>query len=196
MTTAAPETIRLPEPGSGMVVGLQPDEFLFAGAKVTVEVREQVDREQAARAIGIARANGTVRFGKEDKQVSWTPAADLAPGRHLLEIGPLISATGKEISTPVAIPFQFVASNAKIPSTVAVESMVRIRITARGIERLPLYEPVRGKYVEIMKATDRRTGRPVTLAFDEKGGRVDATRMLQEHEAGIAKRLGKLHEHL
>ncbi|MGH2805837.1 MAG: S8 family serine peptidase, partial [Actinomycetota bacterium] len=42
----------------------------------------------------------------------------------------------------------------------------------------------------------RRTGRPVTLAFDEKGGRVDATRMLQEHEAGIAKRLGKLHEHL
>ncbi|MGH2734959.1 MAG: hypothetical protein ACRDKZ_05220, partial [Actinomycetota bacterium] len=193
---AAGEILRLPEPGSGMLVGVQPDEFLFPGAKVNVQTATPMDKLMALRAIGTSRADSIVKFSSDAKRATWSPAKNLQPGRHVLKIGPLVSADGKEIVGEVAIPFQFVQTAAKIPPAVTVESMVRLRMSSKGAQRLSLFEPGRGKYVELMKCVDRRTRRRVSLAFDETGRRVDADRMFQKLEATRAKRLGKMHEDL
>ena len=197
-TTAAPtaRTLRLPGSGRGMVVGLQPDEFLFPGSKVTVQTKVPVDKVMALRSIGTSKADDVVRFSSDATRATWTPAETLRPGRHVLQIGPLLSSEGKEITGEVSVPFQFVETAAKIPSTVRVESMVRLRMSSRGAERLPLFAPVRGRFIEMMKGVDRRTNRPISMAFDETGRRLDANRLLRRAEASRAKRLGKMHEDL
>jgi Subtilase family len=197
-TTAAPtaRTLRLPESGLGMLVGLQQDEFLFPGSKVSIQTRVPVDKLMALRAIGTSKADDVVRFSSDATRATWTPAESLRPGRHVLQIGPLLSSEGKEITGEVSIPFQFVETAAKVPSTVRVESMVRLRVSSKGAERLPLFAPVRGRFIEMMKGVDRRTGRPISMAFDETGRRLDANRLLRRAEASRAKRLGKMHEDL
>ena len=67
------------------------------------------------------------------------------------------------------IPFVVADSNAKVRSNVRVQSIVRLRVNGVATERLPLDEPTTGKYVEVMKAIDRNTGKPTELAFDERG---------------------------
>jgi hypothetical protein len=83
-----------------------------------------------------------------------------------------------------------------VPAEVAVESMVRLRLTANGFRRLPLYTPSRGKYVDVMKGVNRKTGAPVALAFDQAGKRVDVDGVLKGIERKRAARLGKLDERL
>jgi hypothetical protein len=189
--------IKIPEAGAGVrVVGLQPDEFLFLGSRVSVETDVPMDRLFALRGIGVAKGDGSVKFSREGNRATWSPPESLPAGRHILQIGPLISESGKEITSGVSIPFQFVRSAAPIARGVAIESMARLRVEAGGTRQLPLYGTVRGRFLELMKGTDRRTGRPVALAFNESGERVDADRILGELEAAQTKRLGKLHEDL
>jgi hypothetical protein len=197
-TTRAPDlVIKIPEAGGRIrVIGLQPDEFLFPGSKVSVETDVPMDRVFALREIGVAKGDGAVSLGRNGNRATWSPPEALPPGRHVLRIGPLISESGKEITSGVSIPFQFVPSTAPIPRGVAIESMVRLRMGVKGNPRLPLHQSVRGRYLDLIKGTNRRTGRPVALAFDETGERVDADRLLTEMEAVRAKRLGKLHEDL
>jgi hypothetical protein len=197
-TAAGPtaRTLRLPESGRGMLVDLQPDEFLFPGSKVAIHTREPLDKPMSLRAIGTSRADGAVRFSSDATRATWTPAKSLRPGRHVLQIGPLLSSEGKEITGEVSIPLHFVETAAKIPTTVTVESMVRLRLSSRGAKRLPLFAPIRGRFIEMMKGVDRRTGRPISMAFDETGRRLDANRLLRRAETSRAKRLGKMHEDL
>jgi hypothetical protein len=189
--------IRIPELRSGMkLVGIQRDEFLFPSSSVTVEMPTAMDAEAAQRAIGVAREDNAVKVAPQGKKATWSPSDALPPGRHVFQVGPLLSKSGDEIAPEVAIPFQFVQTAAKVPRDVAVESMVRLRITANGPERLPLYMPTRGKYIEIMKGVNRRTRAPVSLAFNEQGRRVDDSRLLKQAEQARAKRVGKLNEDL
>jgi Subtilase family len=189
--------IRIPELRSGMkLTGIQRDEFLFPSSSVVVEMPTAMDAEGAQRAIGVERADNVVKVGPQGKKATWSPSDSLLPGRHVFQVGPLLSRSGEEIAPEVAIPFQFVPTKARVPRDVAVESMVRLRLTNNGPERLPLYAPARGKYIEIMKGVNRRTRAPVALAFNEQGRRVDDTRLLKQAEQARAKRIGKLDEPL
>lgn len=187
--------IQIPDVRSGVkLVGLQRDQFLFPGSTVTIEAPAPLDADAARRSIGVARADNAVKVAR--RRATWTPPADLPPGRHVLQIGPLISTDGKQMSGAVSIPFNFVRSAGRVPDTVAIESIVRVRVTANGPQRLPLAGTPRGKFLEIMKGTDRRRSAPVSLAFNERGRRVDADRVLRDAEQARAKKLGKLHEQL
>jgi hypothetical protein len=108
-TTRGPDVvIKIPEAGAGVrVSGLQPDEFLFPGSKVSVETDLPMDRLFALRGIGVAKGNGSVRLSKGGNRATWSPPEDLPAGRHVLQIGPLISESGTEITSGVSIPFQF-----------------------------------------------------------------------------------------
>ena len=189
--------IRVPELRSGVkLIGLQRDEFLFPRSTVVVQTPAAMDAEAAQQSIGVERAANVVKVDAQRKRATWTPPDDLAPGQHVLQIGPLLSSKNGELSPEMAIPFQFVDSNARIPADVAVESMVRLKITARGVQRLPLFELVRGAYIEVVKGVNRRTQAPVKLAFDQTGKRVDETRALKELEKKRTAKLGKLDEAL
>jgi hypothetical protein len=189
--------IRVPELRSGVkLIGLQRDEFLFRDSTVVVQTPAAMDPEAAQQSIGVERADNVVKVDKQRKRATWSPPDDLSAGPHVLQIGPLLSSSNGELAPEMAIPFQLVDSAARVPKDVAIESMVRIKLTANGSERLPLFEHVRGKYVEVMKGVNRRTRTPVALAFDENGKRIDSTRLLKQLEKKRAAKLGKLHEDL
>ena len=189
--------IRVPELRSGVkLIGLQRDEFMFRDSVVVVQTPTAMDAEAAQRSIGVERADNVVTIERGRKRATWSPPDDLPAGPHVLQIGPLISSSNGELAPEMAITFQLVDSDARVPKDVAIESMVRLKPTANGMERLPLFEPVRGKYIEVMKGINRRTKAPIALAFDETGKRVDETRLLKQLDKKRAARLGKLHEGL
>jgi hypothetical protein len=179
---------------SGVSVDLRRDEFLLPRSTVTIETRAPMEPDEARKAIGVPKVDNVVKVSRDGKQATWSPPEDLPPGRHVLQVGPLLSKSGEEIAPRIEIPFHLVDSGARIPGRVAVEGMARVQLTTG--RRLPLGGPSRGKYVEMVKATDRKTGAPVPLAFDETGKRVNADRILRDQERERAKRLGKLHEDL
>lgn len=187
---------RIPLRGSGVEIGLQPDEFLFPGSTVTVETEAAMDAEVARRSIGVVRSGNVVKLGRDRRSAAWSPPADLPPGRHTLQVGPLASEKRAELGPAIALPFHFVRSQARVPAGVAIGTVVRARVTGETVERLPLGEPPRGSYVEFMKGTDRRSGAPVALAFDETGKRVNEATLLRKVQRARAARLGKLHEDL
>jgi hypothetical protein len=166
---------------------------VIPNSAVVVETPKAMNAEAAQRSIGVERADNVVKVDAQGKRATWSPPDDLPLGLHVLQIGPLLSKSGGELAPEMAIPFHLVESAARVPSDVAIESMVRLRFTANGPQRVPLYEPVRGKYVEVMKGVNRRTHAPVALAFDETGKRVDESRLLKDFERKTAARLGKLH---
>jgi Subtilase family len=187
---------RIPVPGAGVEIDLRPEEFLFPRSTVTVATKKPLDAEAARRAIGVARAANAVKVGRERTTAVWSPPPDLPPGRHIFQVGPLLSADGKEVEPALQIPFHFVRSQARIPAGVAVGSFVRASVGAEDLERLPLGTTAGGPYVELVKGTDRSTGAPVALAFDENGRRVNEVRILRGLERVRAARLGKLDEAL
>jgi Subtilase family len=176
-------------------VGLHRDEFLFANSAVIVETRPPMDPREARKAIGVLKSNNRVTVSKDGRRATWAVPEDLPVGRHVLQIGPLLSNAGGEIGPKQAIPFQLVRSRARIPRRVAVESFLRAQLTGSG-RRIPLGVRSQGKYVEFVKASDRRTGAPVALAFDETGRRVNSDRILRAVERERSASLGKLHEDL
>ncbi len=189
--------IRVPELRSGVkLIGLQRDEFLFRDSTVVVQTPAAMDAAAAQQSIGVERADNVVKVDRPRKRATWSPPDDLPAGPHVLQIGPLLSSSNGELTPEMAIPFQLVDSAARVPKDVAIESMLRFKLTANGPERVPLFESVRGKYIEVMKGVNRRTLAPVALAFDETGKRVDETRLLKQLEKKRAAKLGKLHEDL
>ena len=189
--------LRVPELRSGVkLIGLQRDEFLFRDSNVIVETPAEMDPEAAQRSIGVERADNVVKVDRQRRRATWSPPEDLPAGTHVLQIGPLLSSSNGELTPEMAIPFHLVDSAARVPRDVAIESMTRLKLTANGPQRLPLFEPARGRYIEMMKGVNRRTQAPVSLAFDERGKRVDETRLLKELERKRAGRAGKLHEDL
>jgi hypothetical protein len=189
--------IRVPEPSPALKsIAIQPDEFLFPGSSVVVETTRPMDAELAQQSIGVAREDNAVKVASTGRTATWTPPEDLTPGAHLLQVGPLVSTDGDQLNQGFAVPFTFVDSGARIPKQVAIESFARLRVTAGGLERVPLGTPTRGKYVELMKGVDRKSGTPVSLAFDESGKRVDELRLLRKFEKARAAKTGKLNADL
>ena len=87
-------------------------------------------------------------------------------------------------------------SRAKVPANVRVENITRLRVNDFSTERLSAHARPAGKFIELMKAVDRKSGAPVTLAYNEAGRPVDAERLLRQVEEKRARKFGKLHESL
>src|ERR1044072_2084428 len=181
----------------GMKVSIVPNEILFPRATVAVEAPSALDAEAAQGGIVVQGQRGTVALGRAGRLASWSPEADsLPPGQHCLVVRGLLSRSGKSLPGDRQIPFFVTDSVAKVPGRLRVESMVRLRVGALEAERLSIDRRPRGRYIEIMKASDRKSGAPMALAFDQSGRRVDAERLLRRMQAARAKKFGKLQESL
>ena len=103
----------------------------------------------------------------------------------------------KRISAGGRIRFGLVRSAARVPANVVVESMTRVRVDRWQVQRLSLFDDrPQGKFVELMKTSDRKTGKPRTMAFDSSGERVDPDAMMADILSARVKRFGKLDEDL
>jgi hypothetical protein len=128
---------------------------------------------------------------------TWLPEGQsLSPGQHLLYVSGLQTRRGEGIPAEKTIPFFVTDSVAKVPARLRVESISRLRIGELDVERLPYDRRPDGRFIELMKASDRKSGAPIALAFDQAGRRVDETPVLERIQRARARRFGKLHESL
>jgi Subtilase family len=177
-------------------INLVPDEILLTGAKVVMQTAEPVDRDRVERAVGVRGLPGTLQVSRDRKRVTWTPSDAAVPGLYEFAVDELTSGD-KRVSTGGRIRFGLVRTAARVPANVVVESMTRVRVDRWQVQRLPLFDDrPQGKFVELMKTSDRKTGKPRTLAFDASGERVDLDAMMADILSARVKRFGKLDEDL
>jgi hypothetical protein len=179
-----------------LAVNVTANEVLFPGASIVVEARRALDRRSAQGGIVVHGVRGNVRVSRRGRVATWSSEEDLAPGHHLLLVGGLLTDKGRAIPETLSVPFFVTDSVAKVPSTLRVESLSRLRIAEFGTERLPSNRRPDGRFIELMKASNRKSGAPVDLAFDQSGRAVDADRIFQRLLRARVKRFGKLHETL
>lgn len=177
-------------------ITLVPDEILLTGAKVVMQTTEPVDRERVERAVGVRGLAGTLQVSRDRKRVTWTPSDTARPGWYEFAVDELTSGD-KRISAGGRIRFGLVRSAARVPANVVVESMTRVRVDRWQVQRLSLFDDrPQGRFVELMKTSDRKTGKPRTMAFDSSGERVDPDAMMADILSARVKRFGKLDEDL
>jgi Subtilase family len=174
-------------------VDLVRDEILTRRPTVEVDVPANADPDLVRRAVGVLGADGSVRPTRRKGRYRWTAGDELAPGRHVLVVEPLADGRSRRLTDAVEIPFLVVATRAELPGRVRVESFTRVRLGSDGPVRLPTGTLPRGDYLDFVKATDRRSGEPVALAFDQDGREVDGEALLEEHLTGLAAKRGKVH---
>ncbi len=178
-------------------VNLLPGELIWPRSRVVLKSPRALDPEHVRRAVGVRDVPGTVSIDRSGTRVTWRPNDDPEPGWYRFQIDALVSRRGQQVSPGGDIEFGLVRSAARVPSEVAVEHMVRLRVGPLGLTRIDHFDPSpRGKYVELMKASRRASGAPVALAFDETGARIDADALLDGIAVARAKRFGRLHPDL
>ncbi len=181
---------------AGLSVSMRPDEIVVGDVVISIKSPVALDAEQARRGIGVSGVDGLVRVEDGGRHVVWRPRNPLAPGRYTLVVGELASLKGKSISQEETRRFTVVSSRARVSSSVAVESMVRLRIQGERTQRLSLFEQPSGSFIDVIKGSRRETGAPVALAFDQRGKPVDSDKLLAQVEVARVRRYGKLHPSL
>lgn len=169
------------------------DEIFTARPTFTVDVPAEADPDFVARAVGVRGVDGKVLATRGKGRYRWSPTADVPPGRYTLVVEALVNKASRRVSEALEVPFSVVATLAKVPERVRMESFARVRLTAEGVERLATDSLPKGEYIDFVKAADRRSGEPVALAYDQSGKPVDGEARLLEHLKAQGAKLGKLH---
>lgn len=177
-------------------VSVSPNEILFPESKISVNVDSPLNPEYAQSAITVRDQLGQIQLSNMDQTASWVPETPIAPGQHTLIVGELITKTGEKITGAMEIPFFVTDSVSKVPSDLRVENMTRLRAQNLDIKSLPIDRRPSGKFIEIIKASNRKTGAPIELAFDENGGSIDSQDIFMDIMKNRIRKFGKLHESL
>jgi hypothetical protein len=179
-----------------LTVSIAPNEIVFPNVSITIESRQPLDPESAQGGIVLKEMRAKVRMSRGDRMATLRPDEMLVPGHYTLLIGGLLNKKRQGIGEEFQIPFFVTDSRAKIPATTRVESMQRLRMHDLGTESLPCDRRATGKFVEIMKASSRKTGAPIELAFNERGRKVEPNRIFKRILENRVRKFGKVHETL
>jgi hypothetical protein len=169
------------------------DEIVLAKPQISFVVPRKADPTELGRRAGVSGVDGRVQPTRARNTFRWSPNKEMAPGRYKFVVEPLVDSKHRRISAAVEIPFTVVATKARITSRVRIESFSRIRFGDSGPERLDIEAVGSGKFTEFVKAADRRTGKPVELAFDQEGKAVNGERIVRDYEQALAKKQGRIH---
>ncbi len=174
-------------------VSVEPYEIVLGSPRLEVRAHAPLDPETARGALGLGQHHLTVALSDDGRTVTAIPDDDLPPGPHILTVDELVSTTGRRLGDRLGVPFFVSDSVAKVGSSLRIETLVRLRVERLGTVRLP--EPARpdGPFIEIMKAVDRRTGKPVELAFDQDGARIDPDEVFARIVRDRQGTFGKMH---
>jgi hypothetical protein len=177
-------------------VNLNPYQVMFPGESIVLDSKVRLDARSLQGSVSIPSQKGLVKLSKDGRRAVWQPGKEPAAGWHFLSVGELLTAKGEKLSVNSNIPFFVTDSKARIPGNLAVESMVRLKVNDLSAERISAHSAPRGKFIEIMKAADKKNGKPVELAFDENGRKVNAAAILDKLERNRNEKYGKLHPSL
>ena len=141
--------------------------------RISVEFGRNVTATALHRLVMVRGQQGKCRVASSGRNVTWSPVGQLQPGNHMLLVSGVPSKKYGHVTEPIENPFLVVESKSRIRRNVIVESFVRLAGGRRALRRLSPFKKPRGKYHELIKARDRATGAPISLAFDASGGRID-----------------------
>jgi hypothetical protein len=179
-----------------LTVSITPNEILFPSSEIIIQSREPLDAKTAQAGIVVRGVRGRVQLARGGRSASWSPNETLKPGHHTLFVRGLQTKRLRGLADDLTIPFFVADSPAKVPANVRVENITRVRIGNLASERLSAETRPKGKFIDTLKATNRKTGAPIALAFNESGRPVDAERAFKQLEQRRFKKFGKLHETL
>jgi Subtilase family len=174
-------------------IDLVRDEILTTRPIFTLDVPASADPQIVSRAVGVLGVDGQIRSTRVKGRFQWTPRGDIPPGRYCLVVEALVNRASRQISQSMEIPFSVVATAAKLPDKLRIESFVRLRLSGNGVERLRTDSLPEGEYIDFIKAVDRRSGEPLALSLDRNGRQVDGEAQLAKHEKVQAAKFGKVH---
>jgi hypothetical protein len=194
--TKATRTRRAAAPAKAPRTSIEPHEIVFSGTLIELTSSEPLDPESAGRSIQLQGHRGQVHLQSGGRCARLEPEGGLPHGHQTLIVGELVSKDGRRIADGHVVPFYVTDSVAKVDPNLRVESIVRLRVGTLDTQRIPAHQRPKGTYVEFMKAVDRRSGRPVDLAFDQDGRPVDRQAILQKIDEARAREFGKLHPSL
>ena len=178
---------------SSIRVSVRPYEVVFGAPRLQVLARLSLDPAIAKGAIVLDSGPSAIVLSNRKRTATVTPIGESEPGWHSLTVGELVSATGKRLTTSFVVPFFVSDSRAKISSDLCVQSLIRLRIERLGSVRVSSAQKPKGAYIEVMKAVHRLSGRPIRLAFDHRGNRIDAAIIFQKIIRRRKALFGKLH---
>lgn len=182
---------------SSLKTNVTPHEIVTSASSITVESDYPLDPDRVQGGVVVQGVRGRVRLTRGGRTATWSCKEGLPPGHHTLIVDGLVAkGHRRRLGERQEIPFFVTDSKAKISRNVRVESMSRLRLGDLGTERLATDCRPEGRFIEIMKASDRATGAPVQLAYDQSGRRINADALFVKIQRNRARRFGKLHETL
>src|SRR4051812_11751422 len=174
-------------------VSVEAHEIVTASRRLNLRASAALDPENAKGAFSLRGHPATVRLSQNGRAAALEVEGDLPTGPQTLRVGELLSAKGKTIAASREVPFFVTDSKASISSALRVESMVRLQVEPLKATRVSAAQRPKGSYIEIMKAVNRKTGKPVELAFDQRGKRIDANSVFESIARRRLAKYGKLH---
>lgn len=174
-------------------------EVLQPQSTIEVSASRPIDPRSAQGAIHLTRGGASVRSELELRRGGRTAVVrtePLDPGGYVLTVSELLDEKGGRLAGRVEIPFSVVPITGKLPQGHRVEHAVRLQIGELGVTRLDPGERPDAGWIDIVKSVHRRSGDAQELAFDERGERVDAGKLLTDVGRRRAKRYGRIHETL
>ena len=178
---------------ASMHVDLVPDEIILSRSPIRFSVPKGADTTELGRLISVPGVTGRVRASRSKGEFLWSSAEGFPPGRHRIAFEAMTNRRFRKLSDAVEIPFMVVESSARIPDRLRIESFSRVRVEDSGhTMRFAIDQRPRGAYVEHFKAVDRRSGKPVELAFDQDGKKLNPVALVGDYHKRTVGRYGKL----
>ena len=178
---------------SNVWVNLVRDEILITNSSISITTPLNANLDSVIRSIGVPGVDGKVSQTRQKGGFVWTAENGLPSGRHKMVIDPIVDAKSQKLSDPIEITFTVITTNSRIESNLLIGSFVRIKLVQNGVERLPNDKISDKDYIEFYKAIDRKSGKPVSFEFDQKGNRVDGEKILENHRSKLNSKYGKIH---
>lgn len=174
-------------------VNLVRDEILTTNSSIDITTSSNADFDSVLRSIGVQGVDGRVSPTRKKGGFKWAAEKGLTPGQHKLVIEPIVNSKSQKLSDTMEIPFTVIATKAKIDKKVFIGSFVRVKLVENGVERLSSDKIPDTEYLEFYKATDRKSGRPVSFEFDHNGKPIDGEKILEGHRKKLNSKFGKIH---
>ena len=151
-------------------------EIVRRGTLIELQTSAVIDPE-AVRGLSVAGHRTNVEVVGDGRKLRVDTSA-LPTGSHTLLVQELWTQRSRSRLADAAVPFILVDTVAPIPEDLAVLHATRLRMHELTTERLAMDDRPGVECIDVFKAEDRKTGRPVTLSYDQSGKRVDLDREL------------------
>jgi Subtilase family len=188
MSTTATKRAALQAPEFSVPSGA----ILVRGTAVTVRFPFPIDRN-AIGGVTIVEARAAVALGDDGRTAS-VDTSTLSIGSYTLRVTGVHSTDGVMVAE-AQIVIAIVSTTARIPDGATVHHAARVRVEDLGVERLAMDGVGRGQ-IDLFKAEDAKSGKPMTLAFDDRGEPLDYDQVIAGLAERRAKAFGNVHESL